>query len=69
MKVAASRILIYVEWSLFGYILFFIMNLILVEFLAFAIALIVTVGAFLHPRNRMQLNKLKRPRWEIKQSA
>ena len=65
MEIAAKRILIYLEWALFGYALFFILNVFLYEFISFFIALIITVASFLDKGNYAQHAALKQPILEI----
>lgn len=65
MKIALIRISIYLQWGLFFYGLFWLMNIFLFEFLAATIALIISVEAFFNNRNIKQHNILKRPVIEV----
>jgi ABC-type protease/lipase transport system fused ATPase/permease subunit len=65
MKIALIRLGIYLEWSLFFYLIFFILDLFIYNFLATTIALLITVSAFLNKRNSNQHKLLKRPIIEI----
>jgi len=65
MKLALIRIGIFLEWSLFFYALFFVLDVVLPEFISSSIALLITVAAFLNKRNERQHAILKRPVIEI----
>lgn len=56
---------IYLQWGLFFYGLFWLMNIFLFEFVAATIALIISVEAFFNNKNIKQHNILKRPVIEV----
>lgn len=56
---------IYLQWGLFFYVTFCVIDIFLFEFVAATIALIISVEAFFNKRNIKQHNILKRPVIEV----
>lgn len=49
------------QWSIFNYILFFLLSTFMPSFFAVTIAMIITVGAFTSEKNLEQWERIKRP--------